>query len=510
MADNNQDGRIALGPVSLDVDNGTLSRDGETLELRAKSFALLCHLARNRGRVVTKAELLDTIWPDVTVTEDSLTQTIRDIRRALGPDASDMIRTVPRRGYMLAEATDLAESGLRTSRDLPRIAILPFADQTGQPELSARIEFVNDGIGMGLARFRTLTVIARHSVESAVEDAGRDLVRVGEKLRADYLVDGTARPGPNGPVLALRLNDCADGSMVWAEIFDCSGDAILTLQDDATVRIVGQLASALLIEGRSSSVERPTSNVTAFDHYAKAMALMRRADPALIDESRVHLEQAIAVDPGFGLAWSWLAWAELAQHGYGLASDEVRQRARTYAQRGVEIAPAEPRTLAALGYVQSFTGEYEAAEANISQSLRLNPSSADSLHDMAILMLVRCRPAETLNCLARLDEIQPIRSGHYYVIQFEALYQLRRYEEAAQAMARVAHPDLRQRVWAAAIAAQLGRDDDVRRHLGAVAAEAPDWDHLAAAERSYTYEHPGEREHMLDGIRMALAIWRKG
>ncbi|MCV2869882.1 hypothetical protein OEW28_14710 [Defluviimonas sp. WL0002] len=96
------------------------------------------------------------------------------------------------------------------------------------------------------------------------------------------------------------------------------------------------------------------------------------------------------------------------------------------------------------------------------------------------------------------------------MIQFEALYQLRRYEEAAQAMAHVAHPDNRQRVWAAGIAAQLGREDEVRRQLDAVAADAPDCDHLALADRSYHCEMEDSREHMLEGIRKALSIWREG
>ncbi|TIX55041.1 MAG: adenylate cyclase, partial [Mesorhizobium sp.] len=88
-----------FGGFTLDLAMGTLRGVNEPLFLRPKAYALLSHLARNMGRVVPKAELMDVVWPGVYVTEDSLTQSVREIRKVLG---EEMVRTVSKRGYMLA------------------------------------------------------------------------------------------------------------------------------------------------------------------------------------------------------------------------------------------------------------------------------------------------------------------------------------------------------------------------------------------------------------------------
>src|SRR5882724_5747992 len=94
--------RLDIAGLTLDLRREEL-RDaaGTRIELRNRSFGVLRHLAINAGRVVTKDELLNVNWPGVTVTEDSLTQCISEIRRALGEVCRDLVRTVPRRGYMV-------------------------------------------------------------------------------------------------------------------------------------------------------------------------------------------------------------------------------------------------------------------------------------------------------------------------------------------------------------------------------------------------------------------------
>ena len=92
---------VVLGGAILDLARGTLTRDGVIIPLRSKSFRLLCELARNSGRVMSKDELLSAVWPDVIVSEDSLTQAVRDIRRSLGDGSQNLLRTVARRGFIL-------------------------------------------------------------------------------------------------------------------------------------------------------------------------------------------------------------------------------------------------------------------------------------------------------------------------------------------------------------------------------------------------------------------------
>src|SRR5690606_18378956 len=119
---------VRIGNSVLDLERGTLTRGGGVVPVRAKTFALLVHLAERRGAVVSKDELLAAVWPGVIVSEDSLTQCVRDLRRALGDTDQRWLRTVSRRGYMLAAADDLRQEGADAVEELrPSVAVLPFS-----------------------------------------------------------------------------------------------------------------------------------------------------------------------------------------------------------------------------------------------------------------------------------------------------------------------------------------------------------------------------------------------
>jgi DNA-binding winged helix-turn-helix (wHTH) protein len=91
-----------FGDFTLDLDDGFLRRGAEEVALRPKTFEVLIYLVERHGRLVTKAELIDAIWPDAAVTDNSLAQCLAEIRRALADDSQQSIRTVARRGYLFA------------------------------------------------------------------------------------------------------------------------------------------------------------------------------------------------------------------------------------------------------------------------------------------------------------------------------------------------------------------------------------------------------------------------
>jgi DNA-binding winged helix-turn-helix (wHTH) protein len=121
---------VQIGDLTLDVRREEL-RDGTgaRVELRNRSFSVLRHLVQNAGRVLSKDELLAANWPGLTVTDDSLTQCVSDIRRLLGVSGRDILRTVARRGYMIV----LPERHPETARDTsagPTVAVWPFESDT--------------------------------------------------------------------------------------------------------------------------------------------------------------------------------------------------------------------------------------------------------------------------------------------------------------------------------------------------------------------------------------------
>ena len=144
-------GAYRFGGFTLDLTRGALTAaDGAEIALRPKSFTLLCHLVENAGRLLGREELTQVLWPGVFVTEDSLVQCVKEVRRALRDDERRLLRTLPRRGYLFAAkvsraaATSPAVSSANASPriDPPMVVVLPFTNMTGDGEQ----EHVTDGI----------------------------------------------------------------------------------------------------------------------------------------------------------------------------------------------------------------------------------------------------------------------------------------------------------------------------------------------------------------------------
>jgi TolB-like protein/DNA-binding winged helix-turn-helix (wHTH) protein len=264
---------------------------GVRIELRNRSFGVLRHLATNAGRVVTKDELLEANWPGVTVTEDSLTQCISEIRRALGDAGRDVIRTVPRRGYKIVfperlparadlptaakpieaslhrrlrvvvpavlsaavlavwgtwmltagngSSPAVAPAPTATALRGPVVAVLPFENNTADSGHDMLADGLTQAMISNLGRFDQLRVLAR-GVTSAYKGRVPNTTDLGRTLGADYAIDGNLRRDGNVSRIDMQLSDARTGVQVWSKTFAAAGSP-LTVQDE----ISGQ-ASAMI------------------------------------------------------------------------------------------------------------------------------------------------------------------------------------------------------------------------------------------------------------------------
>src|SRR5690349_3073034 len=177
-------------PLEIDYPSACLRRAGLPLQLRPKSFDVLAYLSRNRGRLVSKAELIDHVWGDIAVTENSLVQCIKDIRHVLNGDNQFEIKTLPRRGYLfegvLAEAAPRANVATSAKQfpalpERPSIAVLPFENLSEQPDSGHFADGVTEDLITGLSRIKWLFVIARNSTFT-YKNRATDVSAVGREL----------------------------------------------------------------------------------------------------------------------------------------------------------------------------------------------------------------------------------------------------------------------------------------------------------------------------------------
>ena len=210
--------QIQIANLTLDLRREEL-RDaaGKHIDLRNRSFGVLRHLATNAGRVVSKDELLATNWPGLTVTEDSLTQCVSEIRRLLGEPSRDLIRTVARRGYMICLPEQTVEAAPNFSTG-PTVAVWPFETDAGGSRLGTLADGLTQQIVSALGRFGELRVLAR-SVTKSYKDRFDNATDFGLALGVNYFVEGNLRQDGELVRIDIHLSDARTGAQVWSKTF---------------------------------------------------------------------------------------------------------------------------------------------------------------------------------------------------------------------------------------------------------------------------------------------------
>jgi TolB-like protein len=485
-----------------------LTRGGVLVPLRPKSFTLLKLLVAQAGQVLTKDALLDAVWPNVTVTEDSLTQAIRDVRTAIGDSSAVLLRSIRGRGYLL----DLVPEDARTQPDrsavLPRVLVLPFVTRPHDANMALRMEALTEDVVAGLTRYRTLRVVSTVSAREAIQ-SGQDAMSVAKLLRADYLIEGTAFLQDDGVILRLSMTDTASMEQVWRDTLDCTGAAVLSAWNTILARVIGYLVNGIEVEAPRHKLSNPTDSISAYDHRARGLALWMSDDPDTARRCLEHFRAAVTADPGFALAWTHMAWADLALHEVALAPPDVLARTLEYSRRAVELAPFDGRTHSGLGYNLAICGDFAAAEANVRFGMQLNPSSVDCLFDLAVVLLFRGRPVEVIRTLDQAADLCPLRIAYDAHIRATALFMIGRYSEAADNFMRLPFLSYRRSLFLAAALAKADRVPEALAVLSAVLPDRPDQDHLDIMRRGYNFEHASDAKHLLDSVALALEHWHQ-
>jgi DNA-binding winged helix-turn-helix (wHTH) protein/tetratricopeptide (TPR) repeat protein len=499
---------MRLGKALLDLDRGTLSVGGTLVDVRSKTFHLICHLARNPGRVVGKDELMEAVWPTVIVTEDSLTQCIRDARKAIGDDEQTVIRTVPRRGYVLVSAgpapADAAEpppprpAAFATPE--PLIAVLPFSGEASQRLM---LDAFVEEIGNAIAGFRSVAVIAQASANRFPPE-DQDPVRAGRELQADYCLGGQGGPGTPGR-LRLHLTEVATGRRLWNDQIVLSEDSQLEGPGEIATRVVGTLIGTVEAAAGRRALGAPTASLQAYGHMVNGIALLRQHGDGVNEAARAYLLKARELDPRSGLVEAYLALAEALIAFHAGADLKALRAARERAAAACALSPDEARCYRIMGIILSFLKEYAAAEAMYAKALELNPYDADTLAQFGYIRAVRGHPGEGLDLMARAARLNPFHPDWYHMDRFAPLYMVGRYGEAAEALERLPHRRSRHAVRLAAAYAMDGQAEKAARRLADALEADPAIDLGAIADR-IEWERAEHRRLLAVGIDKARAL----
>lgn len=415
-----------FGRFMLDGRQKMLFKDGAECALRPKSLALLRYLAGRAGQVVGRDEILAAVWPGLYVTEDSITQCIRDIRRALEDNDAHLVRTLPRRGYMLAaaaaspalpavpsvlvssaapstasltavsdtpttlpsthaqpqatcvvastsEATPIPLAGIPLpSAGRPKVLLLPFDNIDGNPDNRYFADGLSDDLVTDLTHFQDLHV-ATAAAAPPVAD--------GVRPWADYTVAGSVRRAGARVRITVRLSDASSGVCLWAERFDRPLQELFSLQEDLTNHIAASIETRIGRAGLHRLLRHPPANLDAYDLYLQGRDLHGRSNERDMLLARQCFDRSIAADPSYAPAHAWQAY--VVQRGFTLGWGEPKGRAALdlaldFGRRAVALEPDSSVCLARLAMVLALAGRHAEAVQTARHAVRANPCDAGS------------------------------------------------------------------------------------------------------------------------------------
>jgi TolB-like protein len=518
---------LSFGDYEIDVERRELRRAKTLVHVEPQVFDLLVYLVENRDRVVSKDDLIASVWGGRIVSDSTLTSRINAARNAVGDSGRDkkLIRTIARKGLRFVGTVREQPEGVEPARasspqegearespslplpDRPAIAVLPFTNMTGDPEQEYFSDGISEDIITALSKLRWFFVIARNS-SFIYKGRSVHLKQIAEELGVAYVVEGSVRKDGDRVRITAQLNDVFTGSHIWAERYDRNLADVFAVQDEITEAIVAAIEPQLYAAENFRARRKPPDSMDAWDLLMRALSHYWRVTRQDNVVAQALLEKAITIDPNYGQARGMLAashtfsahmgWEDMAM------AAPVAERA---ALAAIRADGEDPWAHYALGCVYLFSRRFDDSLAEFELALRLNPnfSLAQGYYGLTLSYCGHWEEgAAAASRALRLSPRDPF-SAIYYGIASYAQFVGRNYDEAM----RLARQGIRQRadfVGAHRVlttsAAMAGQTDVAAAALQELRRVQPNIS-LAWIAKQMPIKQDAERDHYLEAFHRA-------
>jgi adenylate cyclase len=479
--------------------------------LREDSHRLLIELLARAGRRAEALRRFDAVAEllkrELGVRPDDETVALahRIRRESSTPAATGQAEpAAPGAAIAIAETAPHAVRPPLPLPDKPSIAVLPFQNMSGDPEQEYFVDGMVEEIITALSRIRWLFVIARNS-SFTYKGQAVDVRQVGRELGVRYVLEGSVRKAGNRVRISAQLIDAGNGAHLWADRFDGSLEEIFEFQDRVASSVAGVIEPALQAAEAARSIGRPTADLTAYDLYLRAHAMIW-SSARQISEALPLLEQAIARDPCYGPALAWAAYCCFRLILDGRSDDPAhRLKGVDFARRALEVAGDDPGILANAAQALAYFGEdIGAMMALADRALALNPNSARGWHVSGVLRMEAGEPDIAIAHVETSLRLSPrARVGTALAIIGEAHFLAGRFDEAAPSLLLAIQEDPSLTVpyrYLAACYAHMGRLAEAREIVARLRAISS----VVIPEASFL-RNAEQRELYLSGLRLAAA-----
>jgi DNA-binding winged helix-turn-helix (wHTH) protein/TolB-like protein/Tfp pilus assembly protein PilF len=462
--------RFRIGEWSADPETNELSRGIEAVRIEPKAMDVLMLLADRVGRVVSREELLDAVWPGVVVGDEAITQSIIKLRKALGDDSRSpsYIETIAKRGYRLIAPVQQIEAvkaipvgvdpglpaqrPLRTRRYIPSagwvagivltailagayffhstprtaamqeaietedsrhpnwvtVTIVPFESSSADREQTYFARGISDNLMTDLSRLSGLRLI-RESGAATSSSAAQG---------ARYRISGSVQREAETVRINIYLIDTKTNEQLWSERFERPFRDLFAVQDEMTARLADVLPGKLSDVERQRLAKRYTRSLEAYDYFLRGKALFLARGSEENEEARALYRKAIELDPKFARAYAGLAMSYAMGYRLREFADPLPalDRAFELAETARLIDPDIPEVYWALGFVHAQSRRHEQAIESLQKAIVLDRSFADGYALLGGILTYTGQPAKSIPLLRTATRLNADGGYLYFLL----------------------------------------------------------------------------------------------
>jgi TolB-like protein len=382
------------------------------------------------------------------------------------------------------------------------ICVLPFTNMSGDPDQEYFSDGLTEDIITELSRWRMLSVRSR-SASFRYRGAAAEVTQVARELKVRFVVEGSVRRMGERIRINVQVIDAETGSHVWGEKFDRGLSEIFAVQDRVVQTIVSTLVGRVQVSDVERARRKPPASLAAYECVLKANALPWD-DPAGGAEATRLVEQAIALDPGYGLAHALLASRRNSRWDEDFGdSDAALQEAYGLAVRAVELDDGESTCHAILAHVCARRGSFDLAEQYARRAVEINPNNPWNAADLASVLIYVGLSEEALTWFIRAREIDPYFDPPWYWRTMGLAYMnLLRYSEALSVLGHARVHTFRCAAMVAGCHARLGDLGRAQISTAQCMSIRPDFS-IARFMSKEPFKIPADAERLASSLRLA-------
>ncbi len=398
--------------------------------------------------------------------------------------------------------------------DKPSLAVLPFANMSGDAAQEYFADGITEDIITELSRFPSLFVIARNS-SFTFKGRAVDVTEVGRTLGVRYVVEGSVRTAGSRVRVTAQLVEAASGNHLWAERYDRDLEDIFAVQDELVQTITSTVGGRVDVAGQARAERLSEASLLAYDHVLRAHAAWLRLNKEDNRRSREHLERAIKLDPRVPRAHRLLAEVLVMDWMAHWVEDRTAALTAAFenAKRAVALDESSSEALNTLGTISLYRREFDDAQHSFERAIKLNPNDDQALAAYGMYLTAVGRADEAVAQFELSARINPLQPDWVDWVRGIACFTARRYDEAITTLRFIKDPVNEVRFWLVASYAGAGRLDEARATLEEFLRVAED-DMAVFPGRTVTawedyshgamyYQDEAEFEHLYDALRKA-------